>query len=59
MVREICQDLAEEGTRTKSGAMPLELAQVWKFPAVFAPHLQLLSVRQQSNLTLPPETNFF
>ena len=44
---------------TRSGAMPLELAQVWKFLAVFAPHLQLLSARQQSNLTRPPETNFF
>ena len=38
--------------RTRFGAMPLELAQVWKFPVVFAPHLQLLSVRQESNLTL-------
>ena len=51
--------MAKEGTRTRAGAMPLELAQVWKFPAVFTPDLQLLSVRQQSNLTLQPETNFF
>ena len=53
------RDLSKEGTRTRFGAMPLELAQVWKFPAEFAPDLQLLSMKQQSNLTVQPETNSF